>query len=177
MDEASLVKCCKDNNPAAQKALYDKYVELMMIVCLRYVADREDAREVLMDGFLSFFKSIGTFTYRGEGSVKAWLKKIVVNQCLMHLRKRKVIYTTGKELEQYDNSDGSENALDYLNAKEIMNMIQTLPDGYRTIFNLYFFEGMNHKEISGLLGISEGTSKSQLHRGRALLREKILQTN
>ena len=177
MDEASLVKCCKDNNPAAQKALYDKYVEPMMIVCLRYVADREDAREALMDAFLNFFKHIGGFTYLGEGSVKAWLKKIVVNQCLMHLRKRKVIYTTGKELEQYDNSDGSENALDYLNAKEIMNMIQTLPDGYRTVFNLYFFEGMNHNEISGLLGISEGTSKSQLHRGRALLKEKILQTN
>ncbi len=177
MDEATLVKCCKDNNPAAQKALYDKYVEPMMIVCLRYVADHEDAKEVLMDAFLNFFKHIGGFTYLGDGSVRAWLKKITVNQCLMQLRKRKMYYAPGKEVEQYEHVDTGENALDYLNAKEIMAMIHTLPDGYRTVFNLYFFEGMNHKEISELLGISEGTSKSQLHRGRALLKGKILQTN
>jgi len=177
MDEATLEKCCKDNNPAAQKALYDKYVEPMMILCLRYVVNHEDAKEVLMDAFLNFFKHIGGFTYMGEGSVRAWLKKIVVNQCLMHLRKRKVYYATDKEVDRYDMADSAENVLDYLNGKEIMKLIHTLPDGYRTIFNLYFFEGMNHKEISELLGISEGTSKSQLHRGRNLLKEKILQTN
>ena len=177
MDETLLVKYCKDNNPAAQKILYNKYVEHMMILCLRYVVNSEDAKEVLMDSFFSFFKNINGFTYRGEGSVKAWLKQIVVNQCLMHLRKRHPIYITTKEAEQYEYTDNSENVLDYLNAKEIMNMIHSLPDGYRTVFNLYFFEGKNHREIGEMLDISENTSKSQLHRARAILKEKILQAS
>ena len=90
------MKYCKDNNPSAQKMLYNKYVDSMMILCLRYVVNTEDAKEVLMDGFLNFFKNISGFTYRGEGSVRAWLKKIVVNQCLAHLRMvlRKLICTT-----------------------------------------------------------------------------------
>jgi RNA polymerase sigma-70 factor (ECF subfamily) len=177
MDEAWLVKCCKDNNSAAQKILYNKYVECMMILCLRYVVDQEDAKEVLMDSFFNFFKNIGSFTYLGEGSVKAWLKKIVVNQCLMHLRKRRPLFITGKEAEHYENVDNGENVFDYLNAKEIMNMVHSLPDGYRTVFNLYFFEGLNHREIGETLGISENTSKSQLHRARVLLKEKILQAS
>ena len=177
IDEAALVNRCKENDPAAQKILYDRYVEILMILSLRYVINHEDAKEVVMDGFLNCFKHINGFTYLGEGSLKAWLKKIVVNQCLMHLRKRKPIVASGKETEHFDVADNNENALDYLNAKEIMKLVHTLPDGYRTIFNLYFFEGMNHKEISELLTISEGTSKSQLHRARNFLKEKILQTN
>lgn len=177
MDEALLVKCCKDNNSAAQKILYGKYVESMMILCLRYIVDHEDAKEVLMDGFLNFFKNMDSFTYQGEGSVKAWLKKIVVNQCLMHLRKRRPLFITGKETEQYESAGNGENIFDCMNAKEIMSMIHALPDGYRTVFNLYFFEGMNHREIGEMLNISENTSKSQLHRARAILKEKILQTS
>ena len=177
MDEVWLVKCCKDNNPAAQKTLYNKYVESMMILCLRYVVDPEDAREVLMDGFLSFFRHINSFTYQGEGSVKAWLKKIVINQCLMHLRKRRSLFISGKEVEHFENVDSGANIFSYLNAKEIMSMIHSLPDGYRTVFNLYFFEGLNHREIGEMLNISENTSKSQLHRARAILKEKILQAS
>ena len=173
LDEALLVDYCKDNNAAAQKIFYNKYVESMMILCLRYVVNSEDAKEVLMDSFFNFFKNISGFTWQGEGSVKAWLKKIVVNQCLMHLRKRRSLLITGRE-DQFEYADGGENALDYLNAKEIMNMIHALPDGYRTVFNLYFFEGKNHREIGELLDISENTSKSQLHRARALLKEKII---
>ena len=177
MDEVWLVKCCKDNNPAAQKVLYNKYVESMMILCLRYIVDPEDAKEVLMDGFLNFFRHINGFTYQGEGSVKAWLKKIVVNQCLMHLRKRRSLFISGKEAEHFENVDNGENIFNYLNAKEIMSMIHSLPDGYRTVFNLYFFEGLNHREIGEMLNISENTSKSQLHRARAILKEKIVQAS
>ena len=172
-----MVKCCKDNNAFAQKILYDKYVEHMMILCLRYIVSHEDAKEVLMDGFLNFYKNINGFIYQGEGSVKAWLKKIMVNQCLMHLRKRHPLFVTAKDTDHFENLDNSENVLDYLNAKEIMKMIHSLPDGYRTVFNLYFFEGMNHREIGEMLNISENTSKSQLHRARAILKEKILQAN
>lgn len=172
-DEAYLVKCCKDNNPAAQKVLYSKYAEDMMLLCLRYITNQEDAKEALMDGFLSFFRNIGGFTYQGAGSVKAWLKKIVVNQCLMHLRKRQPFYQSGKEVEEYEDKDTGEDVLDHLSAKELLQLIHTLPEGYRAVFNLYVFEDMNHREIGELLNISEQTSKSQLHRAKALLKKKI----
>jgi RNA polymerase sigma factor (sigma-70 family) len=175
MDEAGLVGHCKNNEAAAQKILYIRYAEDMMLLCLRYISQPEDAKEVLMDGFLSFFKNIGGFTYRGEGSVKAWLKKIVLNQCLSYLRKRNPVFIAAKD-GQYEHVANNESVLDHLTAKEIMRMIHALPDGYRVVFNLYVFEGMNHKEIGNMLGITESTSKSQLHRARALLREKILQT-
>jgi RNA polymerase sigma-70 factor (ECF subfamily) len=175
MDEAGLVSYCKNNIAAAQKILYVRYAEDMMLFCLRYIPQHEDAKEVLMDSFLSFFKNMGSFTYRGEGSVKAWLKKIVLNQCLSYLRKRNPVFIAAKE-GQYEDITDSVSVLDHLNAKEIMQMIHALPDGYRMVFNLYVFEEMNHKEIGDVLGITESTSKSQLHRARALLKEKILQT-
>lgn len=146
-----------------------------MILCLRYVVNQEDAKEVLMDGFLNFFKHIKTFTYQGEGSVRAWLKKIVVNQCLMHLRKRQPFFIQAKELEHYDTAGADDDVLARLGAKEIIMLVHGLPDGYRAVFNLYVFEGKNHREIGELLAISENTSKSQLHRARTMLREKLLQ--
>ncbi len=173
-DEEHLIKCCKNNDAQAQKLLYSMHVESMMIVCLRYVVNPEDAREVLMDGFFNFFKNIDRFTYMGIGSPRAWLKKIVVNQCLMHLRKKQPFYVNSKDPELYDAPDVSENALDQLTVKEILRLVHDLPDGYRAVFNLYVFEGKNHKEIGALLDISESTSKTQLHRARALLKEKLV---
>lgn len=174
--EAELVNNCKANNAAAQKALYTTYADEMMMVCLRYIANREDAREVLMDGFLNFFKGIGGFTYRGEGSVRAWLKKIMINQCLMHLRKRQLNFVSSETAHEKEGSNDG-NALDTLTVKEIIKTIHSLPEGCRAVFNLYVFEGMSHAEIGGLLDISESTSKSQLHRARVLLQEKLLKTS
>ncbi len=174
-DEAALVKRCRENDPAAQKAVYMHYVDEMMILCLRYIVDPEDAREVLMDGFLNCFKSIGQFNHLGSGSLKAWLKKIMVNQCLMHLRKRRPMFVSGKEPEQLEDTSISDNVLDAMSAKEIMQLVHALPEGYRTVFNLYVFEGKNHREIGELLHISENTSKSQLHRARAILQKQVLQ--
>jgi RNA polymerase sigma-70 factor (ECF subfamily) len=153
-----------------------KYAEDMMLLCLRYITNGEDAKEILMDSFLGFFKNMKSFTWYGEGSVKAWLKKIVVNNCLGHLRKKNPAFIANGELP-HECADDSETALDALNAKQILRMIHTLPDGYRAVFNLYVFEGMNHKEIAEALNISESTSKSQLHRARAILKGKILQTS
>lgn len=176
MDEAALVACCKDNMAAAQKVLYMKYAEDMMILCVRYVASEEDAKEVLMDGFLSLFKNIKAFAYRGDGSLKAWLKKIMVNQCLMHLRKRsRLIWESGYAAVD-ETAESRELIMDCLSAKEIMSMIHSLPEGYRTVFNLYVFEGYNHREIGEILSIDEGTSKSQFHRAKAILKQRILQT-
>ena len=174
-DEAYLVKCCKNSDPVAQKILYNKYVEGMMVLCLRYIVNPEDAKEVLMDSFFKFFRNMDGFTYQGEGSVRAWLKKITVNQCLMHLRKQHPVFISAKESRQYEDAESSEDILGHLAAKEILKLVHTLPDGYRMVFNLYVFEGMGHKEIGDMLGISENTSKSQLHRARAMLKEKIVQ--
>lgn len=168
---------CKENNPFAQKMFFNRYGESMMILCLRYVVNPEDAKEVLMDGFFSFFKKIDTFTYMGEGSVKAWLKKIVVNQCLMHLRKTRRLAISGEGIEQYENSAIEAEAAHSLNTKEIMKLVHAMPDGYRTVFNLFVFEGMNHKEIGELLSISENTSRTQLHKARVLLKKQLTQLN
>jgi RNA polymerase sigma-70 factor (ECF subfamily) len=176
-NEAYLVRRCKDNDPVAQKALYDKYVERTMMLCLRYIANAEDAREALMDSFLKFFQQIKGFTYRGAGGVQAWLKQIAINQCLMALRKRPAIAAPAEEPGDDKDIESDEDILGTLAVKDIMKMVQSLPDGYRTVFNLYVFDGLDHKEIGQLLGISEQTSKSQLHRARVLLKKKMVQAS
>jgi RNA polymerase sigma-70 factor (ECF subfamily) len=157
----------------AQKKLYDRYVDAMMIVCYRYVPDREDAKEVMLDGFYNVFKNIGSFAYHGEGSLRAWMKKIMVNQCLMHLRKRKMAFADVETIPGETAAD--DNIINAMSAKEIITLMHTLPDGYRTVFNLYVFEDRNHKEIGQLLGISESTSKTQLHKAKKMLQKKILE--
>ncbi len=173
-DEANLVKRCQNNDPNAQKILYNMYVADMMILCLRYIPNKEDAKERLMDGFLNCFSNMKQFNYQGTGSIKAWLKKIMINQCLMHLRKRKPFAAGRQETDLYEDRQTTEDVLSHLSAKEILQVLHTLPDGYRTVFNLYVFDEMTHREIGVLLDITENTSKSQLHRAKALLREKII---
>jgi RNA polymerase sigma-70 factor, ECF subfamily len=175
-DEAGLVKRCREQDAEAQKTLYMAYADRMMMLCLRYIPNREDAKETMMDGFLNFYRNIGAFEYRGEGSVQAWLKKIMVNQCLMLLRKKRPVWVEHQENESDPYGVQHDDTYWRMSVKEIMNMIHALPDGCRTIFNLYVFEGLGHTEIAMLLDISESTSKSQLHRARTLLKEKILQT-
>ncbi len=174
MDEAGLAKYCAGHNAAAQKVLFTRYADGMMMLCLRYIPVKEDAREALMDGFLACFKNIGSFVYQGEGSLKAWLKKIVVNQCLMHLRRKHLSFVPHNEDAHGACYESGESVLEQINAKQIISLIQDLPEGCRTIFNLYVFERMNHREIAELLAVTESTSKSQLHRARALLKEKLI---
>jgi RNA polymerase sigma-70 factor (ECF subfamily) len=172
IEEIALIDECRNGNQMAQKLLYDRYAEQMMIVCYRYISNREEAQEAMLDGFYDFFKNIGSFSYRGEGSAKAWLKKLVVNRCLATIRKKRPVYAEAERLE--DELRDNDTVMDRLSAKEIMQMIHTLPDGYRTVFNLYVFEELTHKEIAGMLGITENTSKSQLHKAKAMLQKKIL---
>lgn len=144
---------------------------------MRYLPNQEDAKEVMLDGFCNVFKNIERFEYRGEGSLKAWIKKIMVNQCLMRLRKKNELV-----LQKDDDSPVLEPAIDTdavsrLGAKELMQLIHELPDGYRTVFNLHTFEGMTHKEIGALLNITDSTSKSQLHKAKKLLQNKIIELN
>ena len=173
MDLAELIKEAKKGSAAAQKLLFNMMSDRMMLVCRRYVKTYEDAEEVLLDGFYKFFKNLSSFTYHGDASMYAWVKKIMINECLMFLRKKhSFIIATEKEAEEIPLE---EEALNNLSASEIFNLIVDLPIGYRTVFNLYVVEGMGHKEIAKLLGIAEGTSKSQLNKAKLLLQKNLMQ--
>ena len=171
-DEIQLSAQCAAGNAFAQRLLYDQYAGPMMLVCSRYLPLREDAEEALMDAFYNCYKNIDSFTYAGEGSLRAWLKKIVVNQCLMQLRKKKPVFADNTDMAELP-IPAPDGILDTLSAKEIMRLVQGLPAGYRMVFNLYLFEGKSHKEISEMLGISESTSKTQLHKAKAQLQRDI----
>jgi RNA polymerase sigma-70 factor (ECF subfamily) len=173
MDLAAAIQACKEGDRTAQKYLFERYAGQMYALCYRYVKAREDAEELMLNGFLDFYKSIKRFRYAGENSVTPWLKKIMINECLMFLRKRKhfrmISLTGGSEISI------DENAIARMSAEEIYRLITELPAGYRTVFNLYVIEGMTHKEIAGLLKITEGTSKSQLSKARNILQTLIRQ--
>ena len=173
MDISQLVKEAKHGSAAAQKCLFDLFADNLMLVCKRYVKINEDAEEVLLDGFYKFFKNIGSFMYRSDAELYAWLKKIMINECLMLLRKKHV-FTIVTETAAED-VPLQEEALANLSAKEIFDLIIQLPVGYRTVFNLHVIEGIEHKEVAALMGISEGTSKSQLSKAKALLQKNLLQ--
>ncbi len=177
LDEARLVQSCKENELSAQYILYNVFADEMGALCRQYIPDPEDAREAMMDGFLSFFKNIGGFTYQGPGSLKAWLKKIMVNQCLMQLRKRKKTHAEIDEDVIGGQSKRNETILSYLGEKEILKLLTELPDKYRVVFDLYVFEGLSHRQIGEVLNIPENTSKSSLRRAKQILKENILKLN
>ena len=157
-----------------QANLYDHYSGRMMVVCLRYAKNREEAEEILQDGFVNVFKYISQF--RNDGSLEGWIRKIMVNCALQKYRNRlqlhRVISTDAMQTE-----NGYEQQIESnMSAKELLYTVQQLPPAYRMVFNLYVFEGMKHREIGALLRISEGTSKSNLSDARSLL-QKALSTN
>ncbi len=172
MDISQLIKEAKQGSTAAQKCLFDEMANKLLMVCRRYVKNREDAEEMMLNGFYKFFKNLSSFIYQGDAALFAWMKKIMVNECLMFLRKKSV-FTIASDLVAEEISL-QEEALDNLSAAEIFNLIIQLPVGYRTVFNLYEIEGMSHKEIAALLNISEGTSKSQLSKSKVLLQKMLL---
>jgi len=145
----------------------------MLLHCRRYVKNREDAEEILLDGFYKFFKNLPAFNYQGEPALYAWLKKIMINECLMFLRKKNVFNIVTDIIAAEIPLE--EEALNNLSAAEIFRMIIQLPVGYRTVFNLYAIEGMTHGEVALLMGISEGTSKSQLSKAKSLLQKMLAQ--
>ncbi len=170
--EAQLVKACQQGNAKAQRRLYERYASKMLSICRRYLADDMEAEDVMVEGFVKIFDKIGEF--RSEGSFEGWMKRLMVNEALMALRKKKAEgFAIGIDLAEGEVYDGMGSKLE---AEDLMSMIAALPQGFRTVFNLYAIEGYNHAEIAELLGISEGTSKSQLSRARVVLQQKIRQT-
>lgn len=172
MNLSELINEVKEGSTAAQKCLFDEISGKLLFVCRRYVKSPEDAEEIMLDGFYKFFKQIDKFSFQGDAALFGWIKKIMVNECLMFLRKKNV-FTMVSDSEA-DNIALDEDGLDRISAEEIFGLIVQLPVGYRTVFNLCEIEGLPHKEIATLLGISEGTSKSQLSKSKILLQKMLL---
>lgn len=171
-EEQELIAACKRKEMWAQKKLYEQYASTMMGICIRYVSDRETARDLLQDGFIKVFTKIDT--YSGLGSFEGWLRKVFITTALEYLRSSKLVFDN-KDIEQYANTieNYDVTVIEKLSADDLMGCIAELPDGFRTVFNLYAIEGYSHAEIAGMLRIKEGTSRSQFARARQILQEKV----
>ncbi|MEQ8533219.1 MAG: RNA polymerase sigma factor [Imperialibacter sp.] len=170
--EEALIKGCQKGNSRDQQALFEKHSAKMMGVCYRYVKDSDEAEDVMISAFAKVFEKLDSFRF--EGSFEGWLRRIMVNESLMYLRRNKSMYVE-VEIEKADREPDFSQLSDQLEADDLMAMIQELPVGYRTVFNLYAIEGFSHQEIAEMMEISEGTSKSQLSRARALLQKQLLE--
>lgn len=163
-----LIDNCKKKHGKAQEELYKRYASSLFSVCLKYASNYADAEDILQDAFITIFNKVSQ--YRGQGSFEGWLKRIAINTALQRYRKTGVLNLINEEnINEVDVEVEEESVpLDYL-----LRIIQELPDRYRMVFNLYVLDGYSHKEISEVLEISEGTSKSNLARARKILKNKI----
>ncbi|ANH59479.1 RNA polymerase sigma factor [Dokdonia donghaensis] len=168
MSQDQLIKNCKKKQPKAQADLYKRYASVLFSVCLKYAPNYTEAEDILQDAFITIFDKITQ--YKNKGSFEGWLKRVVINTALQRYRKPGVYSLVNEENIKEVEVEVEEDAipLDYL-----LSIIQELPDRYRMVFNLYVMDGYSHREISELLTISQGTSKSNLARARMILKEKI----
>ena len=168
--ESDLIHGCKEGNRRMQEELYRRFSPRMYAVCLRYASNAEEAEDVLQEGFIKIFKKLDSF--RGDGSFEGWIRRIFVNTAIEQFRrKRYLLPVTEKEENTIEGKYFS--ILDELAEKDILALVQELSPGYRTVFNMYVVEGYTHKEIADMLGISEGTSKSQLSRAKVILQDMV----
>ena len=170
MTDADLITACRQGSGRAQKLLYERFAGLMLGVCLRYLRRREDAEEAMLGGFAKVFRALDQ--YRHEGSFEGWIRRIMVNEALGQLRRKEPLHLAIDDLT-YDVPATAATAESQLNADDMLALLSELPAGYRTVFNLYALEGYTHPEIGELLGISEGTSKSQLSKARGMLQRRL----
>lgn len=171
MTEIDLVLGCKKANSKAQEELYSLYANRMFRVTYRYVKNQADAEDILISSFNKIFSHIKDFQFNGDGSLAAWIRKIIVNESLMWIRRRHNFHTMGSldDILQIDLHQLSD-----VHEEDIYKLITQLPVGYRTVFNLAVIEGYSHQEIATMLGTSEGTSRSQLFKAKKLLREILI---
>ncbi len=173
MNEQQLIEQCKKQNSKAQKILYDRYAGLFLGICMRYVYERSEAEDILQEGFLKIFTKIKEF--EGRGSFEGWMKRVIVNTAITHYHRNskhnKHHYDIGDVQEtKFENETYKESEF---TGDELLKVINSLPEGYKMIFNLYAIEGYKHKEISALLKIDINTSKSQYSRAKKLIRKKL----
>ncbi|HEY6976454.1 MAG TPA: RNA polymerase sigma factor [Chitinophagaceae bacterium] len=170
-NKKELIKECLLGNRAMQNKLYAEFASTMMALCLRYAKNRHDAEEILQEGFIKVYACLHQYQFKGP--LDAWIKKIMVNCALQKLKNKKPLYQIVHSEDTNEEFADEDMILDNIHAKELILMIQALPQMCRIIFNLYVFEGMKHREIARLLNISEGTSKSHLHDARRFLQNKL----
>jgi RNA polymerase sigma factor (sigma-70 family) len=169
-EEQDLVSGCRRGEHKAQRSVYEKNAPQMLALCLRYVHDRSEAEGVMVTGFLKVFDKIGQ--YSGEGSFEGWIRRIMVNESLLYLRQNKHAHMM-VEVEAASREVQTDDAYQQLAVDDLMALVRKLPEGYRTVFNLYAIEGYSHKEIAEQLNITENTSKSQLSRARGMLQQYV----
>ena len=171
LSELELLKRIRSGEASGMRLLYDRYIGYLTAVCSRYVVDSAAVKDILQDAFVKVFSKLDGFEYRGEGSLKAWMSRIVVNDSLKNLRGAGRL----KYVDELPDTEGEGEieGMPEVPVRELTEMIKSLPDGYRTVFNLFVFEKKSHREIAGLLGIKEDSSASQFFRARAMLAKKI----
>jgi len=171
MSEEEMLEGCKVQEEKAQKFLFDRYSRKMMGVCMRYADTYAEAQDIVQDAFIKVYKKIGTFS--GKGSLEGWIRRIMVNTSLDYLRSIKnERFNVPVEDVEYKLKE-KQQIIASMQAEDLLKVIQTLPTGYRTVFNMYAIEGYSHREIADRLEISENTSKSQYSRARSLLQKKL----
>lgn len=178
MTEEALLQGCIQNDPVAQRELYQRYSPKMLSVCYRFAHHREDAEDMLQEGFIKVFSQIHTF--QNKGAFEGWIRRIMVHTCINHLKKNKKFNESVDLIHATSHQVREESVPSIVQAKQVVECIRILPIGYRTVLNLYAIEGYSHKEIAGMLDIEESTSRSQYTRAKQMLedilvRKKIIQ--
>lgn len=171
--EQELIRGCIENDARAQRDLYQRFSGAMMGICIRYAPTVHEAEDLLQEGFIKIFRKIHTF--EGRGHLAGWIKRIIVNTCLTYYRDTKNLRMYVEINEEAQIGESSFDVFSELSAEDLVKKIQRLPDGFRMVFNMYAIEGYSHKEIADKLEISIGTSKSQLSRARAYLKNIIIE--
>jgi RNA polymerase sigma factor (sigma-70 family) len=175
MTEEVLIKGCLRNEAASQQELYYRFSPKMLSVCYRYAKSREDAEDMLQEGFIKVFTQIHQFQNRG--ALEGWIRRIIVHTCINNLKKNKKFSESVDIIHAAGVSVREENIPSILQAKQVVECIRLLPIGYRTVLNLYAIEGYSHKEIGDILDIEESTSRSQYTRAKAMLEDILLKKN
>ncbi len=173
MQELEISRLCRKNDITARRELYKLYAGYLLGICMRYLSDRETAEDVMHDGFIKIFSSFDKFEWRGEGSLKAWLSRVMANQTLEWLRRNKKLSANEGEDVLNKVEEPAVADVEKIPQSVIMRFIKELPDGYRAVFNMFVIEEKSHKEIAEALGIKEKSSSSQLLRAKRILADKI----
>lgn len=172
-EEEKQILLALEGSEAAFKWLYDAYKKALFLICLRYCSSREEAEDMLQNGFIQIFNELAKFD-RNKGTFYTWTSRILVNVCLQELRKKKILFQSVDDPAIHQRLHDDYDAIASLSLEETLKTIQKMPSGYRTIFNLYHIEGYNHKEIADMLGITESTSKTQLMKSKVYAKKLLI---
>jgi RNA polymerase sigma factor (sigma-70 family) len=172
MNEQEIINGCISNIAAAQQELYNKYSPKMLAVCYRYAKNRDDADDMLQEGFIKIFTQIKQF--RGDGAIEGWIRRIIVHTCINNIKKNKKFNDSVDLVYAQTLQSNTDDVPSLMQAKQIIDCIRLLPVGYRTVLNLFAIEGYSHKEIGQLLDIEESTSRSQYTRAKVMLQNLLV---